>query len=69
MSKYKKVMVIEPADPPNNLGYANNWKKTPDVVIHCIEQNHTREIKTATSLVTQYICRKCGYVYKVDRGD
>jgi rubrerythrin len=62
-------MIVEPPDPPNNLGYANSWEKTPEIVIHCKEKNHAREIKTVASCVTQYICRECGYVYKVDSGD
>jgi hypothetical protein len=69
MAEYKKSMVIEPPDPPNNLGYANCWEKTPEVVINCIESKHAREVKTVGPCVTKYICRLCRYVYCIDSGD
>jgi hypothetical protein len=51
------------------LGYANGWKETPDIVKKCEAKNHKLESKKVGRGVTEYICHKCKYVYFVDSTD
>jgi hypothetical protein len=52
-----------------NLGYANEWKKTPDIVEKCEKLKHkVFAIKKGRGL-TEYSCDKCKYRYMVDSTD
>jgi len=57
-----------------NLGWANNWKETPEVVLKCREQEHPEKGLTEgqadhVRCVSTSTCRLCGYTYKVDSSD
>ncbi len=48
-----------------DLGYANGWKETPEIVKECREK-HKQRSRTIGNCLHEYYCDKCGYVYKVD---
>lgn len=48
-----------------NLGYANGWKETPELVANC-DHNPRYEKDYAFSCVTHVTCDECGYTYKID---
>ena len=49
-----------------DLGYANGWGKTPDIVIGCKELKHVRPERKLRMHVYEVQCDVCGYVYKYD---
>ena len=52
-----------------DLGYANGWGETKEIVDICESLKHKKEIIRIGQCLTQYICRECGYSYKVDSTD
>lgn len=53
-------------DEMKDLGYANGWRKQPEIVKNC---THVKDIKQNRSgSVTEFSCKICGYRYKVDSG-
>lgn len=61
------------AQRPTNLGYANGWSETPEVVKACRQKQHgksgyMRETRLGNCL-TQYECGECNYYYRVDSSD
>jgi hypothetical protein len=53
-----------------NLGTANSWKETPQIVTDCQERNHERIYTTNGGRgITVITCTVCGYTYKVDSTD
>lgn len=49
-----------------NLGYANGWKETPEIVRQCEHKTVTRVVGNC---LEETSCEVCGYVYKVDSSD
>ena len=49
-----------------DLGYANRWKETPEIVTKCVEQGHIRFGKTVGKCLHEYRCGACHYKYLVD---
>jgi hypothetical protein len=52
-----------------DLGYANGWGETPEIVKKCWEQDHEREGGNIGRCLSETICRICGYKYKIDSSD
>lgn len=52
-----------------DLGYANGWEKTPDIVKACKAREHIQEIVNLGRCLNEYRCEECGYKYKVDSSD
>ena len=52
-----------------NLGYANGWTSTPEIVKQCEAKKHPVIKCTENRCLTRYQCPTCGYEYKVDSGD
>lgn len=52
-----------------DLGYANGWRETPDVVKACKVAGHEKTIKNVGRCLTEYSCPVCGYKYLVDSSD
>lgn len=51
-----------------DLGYANGWEETPEIVKNCphpIESPYYY-VKTVGNCLTEYGCTECGYKYLVD---
>ncbi len=51
---------------PRDLGYANGWGDTPEIVKNC---PHRRYELPLGSCVTQVSCPICGFTYRVDSSD
>lgn len=49
-----------------DLGFANGWKKTPEIVIRCEEMGHNKSGKTIGNCLHETGCEICGYYYRVD---
>ncbi len=53
-----------------NLGWANGWASTPDIVVECHAlghvPRHTNLDLTMRGLNTEVRCDECGYVYHYD---
>ncbi len=55
-----------------NLGFANGWQETPDIVKKCRELGHDRQNKSDAPgvpyrcFVHSVQCDICGYFYKYD---
>lgn len=52
-----------------DLGYANGWKDTPEIVKECKEKGHEREWRSVGRSVGEYTCKICGYTFRVDSSD
>lgn len=52
-----------------DLGYANGWKNTPDIIKKCKAKGHVREYKNVGRGVTEYSCPICKYKYSIDSTD
>jgi len=52
-----------------DLGYANGWKGTPEIVQKCSDLGHQQYSKTVGKCLTEYGCEECGYKYLVDSSD
>jgi hypothetical protein len=57
-----------------DLGWINNWKETPEIVIKCKEAKHKtiNEDQGSTpgrGYNTVTICETCGYIYHCDSSD
>lgn len=59
----------KPWPPQKNLGWANGWDKTPDVVEHCHRQGHKVKSEETGRCTHRYHCDICGYAYMVDSSD
>ena len=46
-----------------DLGVANGWKKTPDIVEKC---EHPKEGRVIGNCFMELWCPICGYIYQVD---
>jgi hypothetical protein len=46
-----------------DLGVANGWKETPEVVTNC---DHPKEGRVVGNCFVETWCKICGYVYRVD---
>jgi len=51
---------------PQDLGYANGWAETPEIVKNCTHQQTEVDLG---SCVHQVTCVECGFTYKYDSGD
>jgi hypothetical protein len=50
-----------------NLGWANGWPETPEIVKECEKLGHqTTGRDSYMNCVTIRICETCGYEYKID---
>ena len=49
-----------------NLGYANGWKDTPEIVKKCEEMGHKQYHRVVGNCDHEYGCVECGYSYSVD---
>ena len=52
-----------------DLGYANGWKETPEIVKNCRPhptQHPGYYVKLVGNCLTEYGCTECGYKYLVD---
>jgi FMN phosphatase YigB (HAD superfamily) len=59
---------------PVSYGYANSWKEVPGIIKECREKRkeglvHDFYSNDVGRCLTEYGCRTCGYVYKVDSSD
>lgn len=57
-----------------DLGWANDWKETPEIVLKCREAGHPQTLIASayhdyTRCLHRYECRECGYTYREDSGD
>jgi hypothetical protein len=48
------------------LGYANGWKDTPEIVKKCAELGHKQYHLVVGNCDHEYGCVECGYSYLVD---
>jgi hypothetical protein len=48
------------------LGYANGWKETPEIVKKCAELGHKQYHLVVGNCDHEYGCVECGYSYSVD---
>lgn len=58
----------------NDLGYANGWAETPDIIKVCREKRLSGEEHDVWSnnrgrCLNEYGCDTCGYKYTVDSSD
>lgn len=69
-TELQKMTEIEMEDKTNRrireLGWANGWAETPEIVKNCTHQQ--TEVNLG-SCVHQVTCVKCGFTYKYDSGD
>ena len=49
-----------------DLGWANGWGETPDIIKKCREAKHKTEEMTPRMFDHVVRCDICGYVYKYD---
>ena len=49
-----------------DLGYANGWQDTPDIVKACRARGHIPEEINRGRCLNEYRCVECGYKYLVD---
>jgi hypothetical protein len=49
-----------------DLGYANGWKNTPDIVEKCRKKKHSISGVTVSNCLHEYFCDICKYKYQVD---
>lgn len=57
-----------------NLGYANGWVETPEIIEKCREsrdrgEKHETWSRNDGRCLNSYGCKTCGYEYKVDSSD
>lgn len=56
-----------------DLGYANGWIETPEIVKKCREQNndfkHIGYRRAIGRCLNEYGCERCGYKYLIDSSD
>ena len=52
-----------------DLGYANGWDKTPEIIKECEQKGHREEVRNVGRCLTEYSCAICGYKYTIDSGD
>ncbi len=52
-----------------DLGYANGWKDTPDIVKKCHEMGHIQNGRNVGRCLHEYGCGACKYKYLVDSSD
>ena len=56
-----------------DLGWANNWRETPEIVKKCRALKHSRTDKDVgpphRGLEHVVTCEICGYVYRYDSSD
>jgi hypothetical protein len=50
-------------DKLKNLGCANGWRETPEIVKNC---DHPKDGRVIGNCYVETWCRICGYVYTVD---
>ena len=72
-TELQRMTEIEIADkterrrpPCVDLGWANGWAETPEIVKNCTHQQ--TEVNLG-SCVHQVTCVECGFTYKYDSGD
>jgi len=53
----------------HDLGYANGWKETPEIVRNCKQQGHIQYSQNVGKCLTEYGCGACHYKYLVDSSD
>jgi hypothetical protein len=49
-----------------DLGYANGWRETPEIIKKCKEMGHQQYTHHAGNCLTEYGCGACHYTYLVD---
>jgi hypothetical protein len=58
---------------PVNLGWANSWEDTPEIVKKCREAKHTRsdvDVGPRNRGLEHVVkCTTCNYVYRYDSSD
>jgi hypothetical protein len=53
-----------------DLGYANGWAETPEIIKNCRQHNnHKIHSKKIGRCIHQTTCETCDYTYKVDSSD
>lgn len=57
------------SDKPVDLGCANGWAKTPEIIHECREKGHLGYSKNAGNCLNEYGCKECGYFYLIDSSD
>jgi hypothetical protein len=49
-----------------DLGYANGWQKTPEIVEHCQKKDHVVEGEVVGNCLVERWCPICDYYYRID---
>lgn len=52
-----------------DLGYANGWKETPEIVKECEKKGHVKYSQNVGKCLTEHGCGACHYIYLVDSSD
>jgi hypothetical protein len=52
-----------------DLGDANGWKNTPDIIEKCNKLGHKKSYSNIGKSYEEIKCGICGYVYRVDSSD
>lgn len=69
-SMYEQMNKTEQAqNEMTELGIANSWKETPEILKECRKQNHVIVSKNLGRCYNQYCCTICNYHYTVDSSD
>ncbi len=62
MSEHNTAAVWQSKD----LGYANGWSETPEIIKECEKQHHKQYSHNVGNCLTEYGCGACKYSYMVD---
>lgn len=52
-----------------DLGYANGWIETPEIVKKCNQLGHRGYSINRGKCLNEYGCERCGYKYLIDSSD
>ena len=52
-----------------DLGTANGWIETPDLIKHCVEKKHSPKQTGVGKCLTEVKCGICMYKYLIDSSD
>lgn len=52
-----------------DLGYANGWNSTPQIIKECKAKGHKIHNETIGRCLERSWCEECGFEFRVDSGD
>lgn len=63
------VFGIKQSSTPIDLGRANSWIETPEIVKRCLSKKHSPKLTGVGKCLTKVECLFCNYVYIIDSSD